>query len=163
MRQIAMRLLPPSIGQVYVDRELAKQQLGPLPPPKDGHLFHLCAIASVPGSIELLTEAAAALDVTLTMAQAPQSAVAPGTPNARRRSTKFKRRGTVQKSDLYCTTDMEKMGECDHVFLYLTGQTWTRGEEASAALAEVVSRAMTLRVHLLLAHESEFAARRSLH
>ena len=52
------------------------------------------------------------------------------------------------------TTHVERLAECDHLLLYLTSQTWTRGEEASGALATVILRAMDLGVHVLLAHES---------
>lgn len=41
---------------------------------------------------------------------------------------------------------------CLDVLLYLTGQTWTRGEE-STALAEEIRKAMDLGVHVLLVHE----------
>ena len=57
------------------------------------------------------------------------------------------------KDVLHFTADKALMRSCNHMLLYLTSQTWTRGE-ASEALAKEVLQAMDLGVHVLLAHES---------
>ena len=56
-------------------------------------------------------------------------------------------------STLRATAQLTDLAQCDHMLLYLTAQTWTRGAE-SDILAEEVMKAMDLHVHLLLAHES---------
>ena len=53
---------------------------------------------------------------------------------------------------LKVTSSLAHLSECDHMLLYLTTQTWTRGE-ASEAFAAEVAQAMDLGVHVLLAHE----------
>ena len=65
------------------------------------------------------------------------------------------RKSTQKTEVLYVTTNIDCcLGECDHLLLYLTSQTWTRGD-ASNVLADEVRQAMDLGVHVLLAHESE--------
>jgi len=53
---------------------------------------------------------------------------------------------------LHVTAEAAKLSECDHMLLYLTSQTWTRGE-ASAALGRELMKAMDLGVNVLLVHE----------
>ena len=53
---------------------------------------------------------------------------------------------------LHVTDDFENLAACEHMLLYLTSETWTRGA-ASAALAHEVCEAQRAGVHLLLAHE----------
>jgi hypothetical protein len=60
----------------------------------------------------------------------------------------------LQGEVLVVTKSIDSLAECDHLLLYLTSQTWTRGE-ASEVLADEVLRAMDLGVHVMLAHESE--------
>jgi len=58
----------------------------------------------------------------------------------------------LQGEVLVVTKSIDSLAECDHLLLYLTSQTWTRGE-ASEELADEVLRAMDLGVHVMLAHE----------
>merc|ERR1711998_299044 len=55
-------------------------------------------------------------------------------------------------NELHVTEEEANMQECDHVLLYLTSQTWTRGKD-SAALGDEVANAMRLDMHILLVHE----------
>ena len=48
------------------------------------------------------------------------------------------------------TQDPDYLERCDHMLLYLTGQTWSRGEAATEALATELLQAMELNVHVLL-------------
>ena len=50
------------------------------------------------------------------------------------------------------TTESDSLEACESMIVYLNAQTWTSGA-TSAAFAADVERAMTLGVHLLLAHE----------
>jgi hypothetical protein len=59
---------------------------------------------------------------------------------------------------LAATAQLTNLSECDHMLLYLNSQTWTRGLE-SDTLANEVTEAMDLGVHLLLAHESASSRR----
>jgi hypothetical protein len=63
-----------------------------------------------------------------------------------------------KKVDEFVVTSREEdLKECDHILLYLNGETWSRSEEASAALAKVLMRALQVGVHVLLAHEMPHA------
>ena len=53
---------------------------------------------------------------------------------------------------LHVTRDAANLPKCNHMLLYLTRQTWTRGE-ASVKLGDEVMRAMDLEVSILLVHE----------
>ena len=53
---------------------------------------------------------------------------------------------------LFVTEDPAWLPKCEHMLLYLTSATWTRGTD-SAALAQQVMRAQDLGIHVLLAHE----------
>jgi len=61
-------------------------------------------------------------------------------------------RGSTPRSTLHLATDNAMLASCDHMLLYLTSQTWTRGAE-SDALAGEVEEALELGIHILLAHE----------
>ena len=64
--------------------------------------------------------------------------------------------------DVLCiTTHAAQLTECDHMLLYLTSQTWTRGAESDALGAEL-TRALDLGVHVLLARALA-ASRRERH
>ena len=54
--------------------------------------------------------------------------------------------------DALLTASFEELEVCEHMLLYLTDATWTRGSE-SAAFAHEVCEAMRMGVHLLLCHE----------
>ena len=55
-------------------------------------------------------------------------------------------------SGLVLTESIDELDQCEHMLLYLTSETWTRGE-ASARFAHEVCEAQRKGVHLLLAHE----------
>ena len=151
MRLIAERVLHDADGSTYVDGELISRKLKALPPPSDSHKFHICCSALNPGALALVHELAEkrGFDVKLpdeggVDVKLPDKGGDPR-PSPARRS---------KKQVLYATSDTNRLTECDHLLLYLTSQTWTRGE-ASVALAAEVHRAMDLKVHVLLAHESK--------
>lgn len=171
MRLIATRMLPPNSGRTYVQGELISKKPAPLKPPSDGHAFHVYCSALNPGARELLDELADWTGFTLDLA---------GKQRARRRSlTRRKsqpsqadvvrsasRRQSVigvggqkkvwNKNTVYATVSASDIADCDHMLVYLTGLTWTRGEESEAFGAEVM-RALDAHVHLLLVHESSVA------
>jgi hypothetical protein len=67
-------------------------------------------------------------------------------------SAKLRGADRCEREVLHITTSVDDLARCDHMLLYLTGKTWTRGAE-SAALGDELSKAMGLGVHILLAHE----------
>jgi hypothetical protein len=133
MRLIADRVLGTAAGSTYVDGELISLKLKALPPPKDEHKYHVCCSDRNPGALALMQELAEKRKFQLNV-------LGDG--------------GQPQEEVLFVTTDIDCLIKCDHLLLYLTSQTWTRGD-ASKALAEEVQQAMDLGVHVLLAHESE--------
>ena len=148
MRLIAERLLMHQLAprkktskrtepdlRVYLQGELANQQLA-LPPPRQRGGFHVyCSEHSPPGALELMRELAGQLDSKLVDSGASRVAT-------RSREVRL----------LHVSSSTEALGSCEHMLLYLTELTWTRGAE-SAQLAADVQRAMDMGVHVLLAHE----------
>jgi hypothetical protein len=63
----------------------------------------------------------------------------------------WRRKG--KRSSLHMTEDPADLTLCDHMLVYLNGQTWSRGE-VSDAFADEVERAMDAGIHLMLAHET---------
>jgi hypothetical protein len=146
MRLIAERVLPTAAGNVYIDGELTSQKLKPLPPPTDDHDYHLFCSTHNFGAAELIAELAEKNDLTLKMSDV----------DGRRRQSvdlAFAESRKSRKHVLIMTTNADCLSTCDHMLLYLTSQTWTRGAP-SAALADEVGLAMDQGVHMLLAHES---------
>jgi hypothetical protein len=155
-------------GKTYVDGELLTQKFKALPPPKEDHSFHVCCSERNPGAFALMQELAKArkmqlklddedVDLVRRSSGLKELSFAPGFElsfsaggllelpfSAKRRS---------EKEVLHATKSVDRLSKCDHMLLYLTSQTWTRGE-ASEELAQEVGRAMDLGVHMLLAHES---------
>ena len=54
---------------------------------------------------------------------------------------------------VFASSSIDELPHCDHMLLYLNGETWTRGEEESTMLAEELALAREHGVHVLLAHE----------
>ena len=124
---------PRPTERYYVDGEIVSIRLGALPPPvQPGAAYHLYCSAHNLGAIELMEEASRERGFRLVNAPFHH-----GEPAA---------------NVLYVTSDPTQLSTCDHALLYLTSQTWTRGE-ASAALAAELSQAMECGVHVMLAHE----------
>ena len=133
MRLIAERALPDIVGQTYVQGELISQPLTLLPRPKSDHTHHLYCSQHNPVAVtELMAEVATELDLAL------------------RVDAQLLRAGGEDARTLLVTTEIENMVKCDHVLLYLTGQTWSRGEAETEALATELLQAMELNVHVLL-------------
>ena len=146
-------------GWTYVDRELLGQSLQPLPPPKDGCMFHVFCSDHNPGAAALMADVAKERGMTVHVS---------GSGNARNplvsafssfsmkaqmffaKARKSKKKATAVP--LLCTSTLHRMELCEHYLLYLTSETWTRGE-ASAELAAEVKAAMDAGLHILLAHE----------
>lgn len=166
MRLIAERLLPAgAAGSTYVDNEVISRKRRPLPPPQ--RTFHVYCSELNPGAAALLDEVALALGMTLSReAQAYEHKHKHKHSGSNRsslilssaRASRFigSGRASTAASDehdvLAVTDDFENLATCDHMLLYLTSQTWTRGA-ASDALADEIATAMDLGVHVLLAHE----------
>jgi len=129
MRQIAERLLPDGVGTTYVDGEIVGQKVKTLKPLNSGH--HVYCSALNLGAIELMAEVSLAKNITMQLDSQGQN---------------------QETNTLYVTTQAGCMARCDHMVLYLTGRTWTRGA-ASRSLGEEVMRAMDDGIHILLAHE----------
>ena len=125
MRLIAERLLEDAAGTTYVDGELISHKLKALPPPKDEHRFHICCSGCNPGALELMVELAREQKFKLQLDEVLQD-----TPS----DSDFR----SQMEVLCMTTNVDQLAECDHLLLYLTSQTWTRGDEVSEALADEV-------------------------
>ena len=106
----AERLLPDATGTTYVDREVVSQKRKLLSPPSKG--FHVYCSKHNPGAEAFMAEVSDKCGFDLNV----KTEVIAKTHNV-----------------LYITSDGTNLSKCDHVLLYLTSQTWTRGE-ASAAL-----------------------------
>jgi len=130
MRQIAERLLSDKDSTTYVDREIINQRLKPFAAPRKG--YHVYCSALNPGAIELMHEVSREQGFSVHL-----EAVA-----HRKKAT----------NTLHVKVAGEGQSECDRMLLYLTSQTWTRGE-VSAALGAEVMKAMDLKVNVLLVHE----------
>jgi hypothetical protein len=149
MRLIAERLLfnTPS-GSTMVQDELANQVPRFRPPERTGHKYHLYCSPRNPGAVELFGEVARFHSVTLKRQQSLSEFV----------RNHQSRRGSRDRADkaVRVAQRLEDLTECEHMCVYLTSQTWTRGE-ASEQFAEEVRAAMAQGVHLLLCHESSRA------
>ena len=129
MRLIAERLLPDGVGATYVDREIVNQKLKPLGPASRG--FHVYCSERNPGALELMEEVS----------------------RERGYEMQLTAKTTAKTSNmLFLAADAANLVNCDHMLLYLTGQTWTCGE-ASAALGAELLKAMDLGIHVMLVHE----------
>jgi len=145
MRLIAERLLldTPS-GSVMVQDELSNQVPKFRPPQELGRNYHIYASPRNPGAIELLQECARWHHVTLKR----QGSLSGFLRDAKTtRSSKASADSTVRVSGR-----LEDLSECEHMCVYLTSETWTRGE-ASKQFADEVRSAVHHGIHLLLAHE----------
>ena len=129
MRQIAERLLPDAVGTTYVDREIVNQKLKPLSLPTAS--FHIYCSKLNPGAKEIMMEVSGERKFDMLL------------------ESKVDRKGV---NKLHVTTEAANLENCDHMMLYLTGQTWTRGAP-SEALGEELMKAMDLQVNVLLVHE----------
>ena len=161
MRLIAERLLPERYrNHTYVDKELVSHRLRPLPPPKDGHHYHLFCSTHNAGAPELMVEVAAERQMAIRLSsslgarivQPLSKAYASFSASVEELFATARRSRQPLAVPLASTSDLQQLAQCDHMLLYLNSQTWTRGE-ASAALAAEVAQAMDLGVHVLLAHE----------
>jgi len=134
MRLIAHRLLTDTTHHFYVQGELVNKKPELLCAPASGHKFHVFCSPFNQGAPELMVEVGNAH--SFDHGQRGQS-----------------RSQTKRGSQTIKVTDEEaNLTSCDAMLLYLTGLTWTSGEQ-SAALAKQVSLAMDLEIPLLLAHE----------
>ena len=134
MRLIAEQVLKDVAGKTYVQGELISKPLTPLPRPKSNHTHHVyCSQYNPATAVELMVEVATELDMTLLI------------------DSRLMRTGGKGAPRLLVTSASEDLAKCDHVLLYLTGQTWTRGQAATEALEAELLKAMELDVHVLLA------------
>jgi len=136
MRLIAERLLCDAAGATYIDREIVSQKhnIKPLPLPPTGG-FHVFCSPLNPGALQLVLEVGRERGFTVLLDSEASTRKA-------------------EAGILYVTTQLDQLASCSHMLLYLARQTWTRGDDASARLAEELSQAMDLKVvNLLLCHE----------
>jgi hypothetical protein len=131
MRLIAERLLSDAAGRTYVDREIVNKRCRPLPAPNTS--FHLYCSELNPGAAEICKEVGCESGFAVHLES--EANLNSSTSNA-----------------LHVTTEAANLPKVDHMLLYLTGQTWTRGE-ASAKLGDELMKAMDLEVSILLVHE----------
>ena len=153
MRLIAERLLPDAAGTTYVDGELISQQFQPLPPPRDKHTHHIYCSEHNPGASALMTELAhqrglASLGVTTRADQLTECDHVLLYLTAQVRHLPRSPLDLPSISPRSPTISLLPWPS----LLYSTSQTWTRGRP-SAALAEEITKALVLGVHVLLVHE----------
>jgi hypothetical protein len=160
MRSIAEQVvLPDAGGTTYVDCELVNQKLTALPPPSA--VYHVYCSDANPGAVELLTELANERNLKLTVSQERGcSSHRPSLPDdsCQWLHKMLGKMATEEDNMLIATAQLTNLSACDHMLLYLTAQTWTRGAE-SDTLANEVRETINLGVHLLLAHESKSSRR----
>jgi len=168
LRCIAERLLPDGHGRTYLQREIVHEKIVLQPPTKGYHVY--CSQKNE-GAMQLMQEFAS--DRGLTLKLAPSRLTTSGrrsstdsdrqSVSTRRTSAEAwrlcsrsrsdqKTRPHVQSTTLHVTQDIDKLGECDCMLVYLTSQTWTNAE-ASSMLGSEVGSAMDAPVSLLLTHE----------
>jgi len=156
-------------GTTYVDRELTAQKLRRLGPPRSS--YHVYCSNDNPGAAALMQELARECSMKLIketglrhrassfMERVPGQLVELASSKWDDASAMYsaqfgQRRRHVQKAkdELHVATSAAGLSKCDHMVLYLTSQTWTRGE-GSGQLGKEVMEAMDKGVHILLAHE----------
>ena len=158
---------PVAASSTYVDKEIIRQKLRPLPPPlSDFHAY--CSPLNL-GALEIMREVSRerGFECDVDGAHMGLDQVSRTTKKLTGRLSKMTglarlgaagmgawatARGSEYKPKLALTSDVEQLCGCDHIILYLTSQTWTRGE-ASEALGRELMRAMDLNVNVLLVHE----------
>jgi len=155
MRLIAERLLgEDAAGTTYVDRELIslEERIPPLRPPRGRHsAFHIYCSPLNPGALDLLREVGRERGFTVRLDSPPSLAAAGGSDGAAAADALA---DAAESNVLFVTTDRAKMPRCDHMLLYLTALTWTRGSDVSEQLAEELAEAMALEdTAILLCHE----------
>jgi hypothetical protein len=164
MRLLAERLLEDVAGCTYVDGELISHKLKALLPPKDKHKYHICCSEHNPGALALMQELSEKRGFTLQQLSQALPESASSAPHQHGvgmggflRAKRTESKGYMENT-LLVTTNAHRVADCDHMLLYLTSLTWTRGD-MSKALAVEVGHAMDLGVHVMLAHESERSPR----
>ena len=155
VRLLADRLLPEGHGETFVRDEVAKRQPHMLPQhcTELGRSFHVyCSTSNNPGALELLVELAAAHELRLTHEPLDVSPQA-GEVRPMKLSVSPRHESSGLSPRLHVSTSAYEVGASEHMLLYLNSQTWTRGEQQNAALADEVAHAMHVGTHVLLAHE----------
>jgi hypothetical protein len=147
MRLIADRLLPVAPNSTFVDNEIVSHQPKPLQPPNGS--FHVYCSSFNPGALDLMKEVAR--ERYFRPVEGVSSARQDISSSSIRRRHSSARR-TTPKSTLHIATGKASLASCDHMLLYLTAHTWTRGADTDA-LAGEVEEALGLGVHILLVHE----------
>eukprot|EP00966_Prymnesium_polylepis_P054374 1257084-Prymnesium_polylepis.3 len=143
MRLIADRLLPVAPNSTFIDNEIVSHQPKPLQLPNGS--FHVYCSSSNPGALALMKE----------VAQEQHFRPLEGLASAKQDSSStfpLSSAGVTPKGTLHIATEKASLALCNHMLLYLTAQTWTRGVE-NDALASEIEEALGLGIHILLAHE----------
>ena len=164
MRLIAQRLLPADSGEVFVDREIINQPLRPLMAPSLGCTHHVYCSVLNPGANELVKELANKVGWQVDTQGLQVDEPTRGSLHRDSHHQESRRKSSMRSSVsgllasrkqggvLYVTSDVAKMQACEHVLIYLTSQTWTRGE-LSEQLGAEINQAMDLELSIKLAHE----------
>ena len=126
----------------YVQGELANQK-PELRPPRTGNSFNVFCSIHNPGAKQLMHELSSLMAIEFCASEVSAQQLAKHTP----------RQKTSSWRQLHVTSDPANLAKCDHFLVYLTDETWTRGDEATAPFTAAVARAVNEGVHLLLAHE----------
>jgi len=166
MRLIAERLLPNTAGKTYVDRELVNQKLKPLPPPQDNKhsnipasTHHIFCSHLISGGLELMEEVSQKRGFKFLLTDPEKhstlrAGLGRGVQSAKSVDDAMTTFASINAPNvLRVTTSKSNLARCEHILLYLTSETWTQGEKASASICELLLEAMDLGVHVLLAHE----------
>jgi len=142
LRCIAERLLPKGHEPTYLQKEVINEKVVWQPATK---IYHTYCSNNNPGALKMLQEFADNQSLVLKLAG---SRLAP----SRRRSSARRKHANVTNTSLHVTLDVEQLGECNSMLVYLTAETWTRAEK-SRMFGEEVVRAMEAGARLLLVHE----------
>ena len=116
MRLIAERLLHEAAGKTYVQGELISKPLRPLPLPAHPSSHHIYCSGHNPDALELMHELAAAHNLQLGPSLTGSSSGA-----------------AKSNGELRITTDAGQLHKCQHMLLYLTSETWTRGRAGASS------------------------------
>ena len=152
MRLIAERLLSAQCrNATYVQDEIGSESLS-TPRLSHGRAFHLYFSPHNAGADRLAVELGEAI-LRQRNGAAPKREASKHFPRELSSAIPRSRRSSASPPDgLRTTSSLHHLDQCEHMLIYLTSATWTRGDE-SEAFARDVCEAMREGVHLLLVHE----------
>ena len=151
LRQIADSVLPNGHAPTYVQAELVMTEKPLLPTLSEGHFQCYCS-PNNPGAWELMQELKDKHDFNVLCTSDVERSLNRGTNTTRSAPLSSCPFIFMCLTKSLHSRPSHSITLCEHMVVYLTGQTWTRAD-GSELFATEVRRAMGEGVHLLLVHE----------